>query len=269
MAGVRTTAPQQPEGSRPSPAARLGEIGPRLASALGAAVGVEICDKSGTQLHRYGLSRTGGTDLDVVIKTDSVTLEGLLNGSPTLVPALATGRVALVGDTCSIFRFWGALAHAVADQSSHQPPPGRSLLSCYESSRAFDDRLLGFPPGLSEALMDRMLVLALLLAGLPSHVRAEELTKLWTSFARNHALSREAVGRLLVSVADLAAGNTEQAKLRVAVEAGNVQIWGRPGLTRGSRFHPPRLREFRARRRKASSPPTRTVAEGGDVGGRP
>jgi hypothetical protein len=206
----------------PSPVAELDGLAERLTAILGVPVRAEVREVGDARHPQDHRPRTRSTQHAVLIETDSATVDDLVSGGAGLLPALITGRLAVVGDSSSISRFWEALA--LLDRSNLPPAEEQSILSEYQPLGPVLDRFPGFPPDLSHALMDQMLVTALLLAGLPSRARTEELTRLWSSFTEDGDLSRHVLARIMVSLADLAAGNTEHANLRDVVRAVPAEV---------------------------------------------
>jgi hypothetical protein len=153
----------------------------------------------------------------VVVTTDLRGFEDLIVGRPPAATAFATGHTTVRGTTAAVLELFAALAEPAQDRCTDVTP----RLHCE-----------GLPSELSDTLMDQMLVVAALLACLPAPRRRDELTALWTAYLAGDGVSRQAVGRLITSLADLAVDNSEHAKLRAALKNGTVRLAGRPDLDR-------------------------------------
>jgi hypothetical protein len=80
------------------------------------------------------------------------------------------------------------------------------------------DQARGFPEMITADLIDQVLVLSLILVGLPEDARARALDQLWASHEAG-GVSSEGIARLLISILDLAIGNSDHANHRAVTRA--------------------------------------------------
>ncbi|MGH8573814.1 MAG: hypothetical protein ACREX8_14750 [Gammaproteobacteria bacterium] len=117
------------------------------------------------------------------------------------------------------------MAQVMRDRAARRLSEDAPFFEAYRLPRSFG-RFRGFPDQLTTDLMDRLLLAGLFLAGLSRDLRKQELVKLWESLAGDRNFPPEVMPRLMVSLADLAAGSSEQARLRAAVRRGDVVLTG-------------------------------------------